>query len=309
VGVGLLDVLTRQHTTATGLGTQLGTWSTRNRAAPPSRARRERLCGQRARRHAPRERATLRRVTVRLFTWAERPDLAERGPPAETVWPEYNLYGDVFDEWWTPLLEELPDYQFALYDDAADVVLAEAHTGPLDWNGDDSRLPDSIDDALQRVVSARRAGRAVNTLCALAAEVAPAARERGLAAELLRGMRGLARRRQLRRLIAPVRPSWKERYPLAPIERYITWRREDGQLLDPWMRLHERLGARVATALPHSMHITGTVRDWKTWTGLPLPESGSYVFPRGLAVLSVDRDADIGTYWEPNVWMIHPELR
>ncbi len=57
------------------------------------------------------------------------------------------------------------------------------------------------------------------------------------------------------------------------------------------------------------MQITGTVRDWETWTGLPFPESGSYVFPRGLAVLTVDRDADIGSYWEPNVWMIHPELR
>jgi hypothetical protein len=50
-------------------------------------------------------------------------------------------------------------------------------------------------------------------------------------------MSELACRKRLRRLIAPVRPSWKERYPLTPIERYITWRREDGQLLDPWMRL------------------------------------------------------------------------
>ena len=27
------------------------------------------------------------------MTWAERPDLAERGPPSEAVWPEYNLHG------------------------------------------------------------------------------------------------------------------------------------------------------------------------------------------------------------------------
>ena len=126
-------------------------------------------------------------------------------------------------------------------------MLAEAHTGPLVWNGDTARLPDGIDDALQRVVSGRRAGRPVDTLCALAAEVAPAARRRGLAAALLGGMRELAHRQRLRRMIASVRPSWKERYPLAPIERYIAWRREDGELLDPWMRLHERLGARVAT--------------------------------------------------------------
>jgi hypothetical protein len=245
---------------------------------------------------------------MRLLTWAERPDLAERGPASADVWPEYNLHGDVFDEWWTPLLEELPEFQFALYDEDADVVLAEAHTGPLSWSGDDRELPAGLDDALQRVVAERRVRAPVDTLCALAAEVAPSARERGLAAGLLSGMRELAGRQRLRRLIAPVRPSWKERYPLAPIERYVTWRREDGQLLDPWMRLHERLGARLATALPRSMRITGTVNEWEAWIDLPLPESGDYVFPHGLAPLTVDRHLDTCTYWEPNVWMIHPEL-
>jgi hypothetical protein len=247
-------------------------------------------------------------VAVRLFTWDERPELAALGPAAEEVWPEYNLQGDVFDEWWTPLLEELPEYQFALVDEDSGAVLAEAHTGPLAWSGDDRELPAGIDDALQRVVKARREDTGVDTLCAFAAEVAPTARQRGLAAELLGGMSALARRQRLRCLIAPVRPSWKERYPLAPIERYITWRRSDGQLLDPWMRLHERLGARVATALPHSMRITGTVREWEAWTELALPESGTYVFPAGLAPLIVDHDADLATYWEPNVWMIHPAL-
>jgi hypothetical protein len=247
-------------------------------------------------------------VTVRLFTWAERPDLAERGPASEDVWPEYNLHGDILGEWWAPLLEELPEFQFALYDEAADAVLAEGHTGPLAWNGDDAALPDGIDAAIASVVEGRRAGRPTDTLCALAAEVAPGARRGGLAGELLHGMRELAGRAGLRRLIAPVRPSWKERYPLAPIERYVTWRRADGQLLDPWMRLHERLGARVATPLPRSMLISGSVEDWERWTGLPLPESGEYVFPHGLAPLAVDRGAGICTYWEPNVWMVHPEL-
>src|SRR5829696_2117723 len=83
----------------------------------------------------------LRVVPVCLYTWAERPDLAERGPASSAIWPEYNRHGDAFADWWDPLLDELPEYQFALYDDVADVVLAEAHTGPLTWSGDETRLP------------------------------------------------------------------------------------------------------------------------------------------------------------------------
>jgi hypothetical protein len=238
---------------------------------------------------------------VRVVTWAERPELADRGVPSADVWPEYNLHGDVVSACWNDILERFPQGQFAVLDDH-DTVLAEGHTGVLTWDGSDAGLPRGIDEAVQ---SASADG---NTLCALAAEVSPAARQRGVAAAVLGGMRSIAAGSGLRWLIAPVRPSWKERYPLTPIERYVTWRREDGTLLDPWMRLHERLGARVGPALPESMRITGTVAEWESWTGLAFPDSGAYVFPHGLAPLSVDRAADRGSYWEPNVWMIHPEV-
>jgi hypothetical protein len=241
-------------------------------------------------------------------THAERPELRELAPAAEDVWPEYNLHGDDMNRWWRPLLEELRQYQFCLVDSDSGAIVAEGHTGPLAWSGEDRDLPPSIDDAIERVIRASRAGEPVDTLCAFAAEVAPAGRQRGLAGEVLKGMSSLAGRNGLRRVIAPVRPSWKERYPLTPIERYATWRREDGQLLDPWMRLHERLGARVATSMPRSLRISGTVGDWESWTGMAFPESGDYVFPHGLAPLSVDREADVGAYWEPNIWMVHPEL-
>jgi hypothetical protein len=35
------------------------------------------------------------------------------------------------------------------------------------------------------------------------------------------------------------------------------------------------------------------------------PETGDYVFPAGLATVYIDREADTGEYWEPNVWIIH----
>jgi hypothetical protein len=38
---------------------------------------------------------------------------------------------------------------------------------------------------------------------------------------------------------------------------------------------------------------------------MAFPETGDYVFPRGLATVRIDLDADSGTYWEPNVWVRH----
>ncbi|GAA0461676.1 hypothetical protein Ade02nite_16260 [Paractinoplanes deccanensis] len=246
-------------------------------------------------------------MTYAMHTAAERPDLWEKGIPSAEVWPEYNTHGDRLNVWWPHLDEELADYQFVLVDEDGEVV-AEGHTAPLWWDGVDATLPDGIDAAIEQSFLRTRAGEPVNTLCALAAETPRSGRRRGLAAELLGAMRVIAERHGLARLVAPVRPSWKDRYPLTPIERYVRWRRSDGLLLDPWMRVHERLGARVSTPLPESMLITGSVGEWASWTGLAFPESGDYVFPEGLATVHIDVDKDLGTYWEPNVWMIHPEL-
>jgi len=123
----------------------------------------------------------------------------------------------VLNAYWGPLQGELADFQLLLVDPDSDEVLAEVHTGPLAWDGDDARLPAGIDAAVTAVVEGHRRGAAVDTLCALAVEVAPAARGRGLAGTALAQMSALARRHGLPRLIAPVRPSWKERYPLAAI--------------------------------------------------------------------------------------------
>jgi hypothetical protein len=65
------------------------------------------------------------------------------------------------------------------------------------------------------------------------------------------------------------------------------------------------MGGEVLAPEPQSLRITGTLAEWEEWTGMAFPESGPYVFPYGLAPLEVDREADEGRYWEPNVWVLH----
>ena len=182
-----------------------------------------------------------------------------------------------------------------------DDLVARARTIPLRWDGTVEDLPDGIDGAIARGFDEGDA----NTLCALVIMVPRALQGRGASRVALEGMIDIAREHGFGSLIAPVRPNWKERYPLTPIERYAEWRRDDGLLFDPWMRVHERLGAPVLKPEPHSLRITATVAEWEERVGMSFPETGEYVFPGGLATLAVDREADVGRYWEPNVWMRH----
>ena len=81
----------------------------------------------------------------------------------------------------------------------------------------------------------------------------------------------IARQNGLGALIAPVRPSWKERYPLMSIKDYAAWRRADGLPFDPWMRVHERVGAAVLKPERRSMRITGSIAEWEEWTQMRSP--------------------------------------
>ena len=238
----------------------------------------------------------MRAVTVR-----ERPDVAERAwELTRYTLPEYNNHGDILNVYWPRLVHERPDFQFHLLDDEGEPV-ARARTIPLRWNGTVDDLPAGIDGAIARGFEEEAAA---NTLCALIAQVTPNRQGEGLSRLVLEAMVELGRAHGLGALIAPVRPSWKERYPLTPIDRYAQWTRDDGLPFDPWMRVHARLGAEILKTEQQSLHITGTVDEWQEWTEVVFPEDGEYVFPGGLAPLTV-RDGG-GEYWEPNVWMLHP---
>src|SRR5262249_22940413 len=105
------------------------------------------------------------------------------------------------------------------------------------------------------------------------------------------------------RLVAPLRPTLKERYPLIPIEEYVHWRREDGRHVDPWIRTHERVGGRVTGTAEEAMLIRGPREAWEGWTGLSFPGDGAYVVPGGL--VPVHFRGEHGVYREPCVWMEH----
>jgi hypothetical protein len=89
------------------------------------------------------------------------------------------------------------------------------------------------------------------------------------------------------------------------MEEYATWARVDGLSIDPWIRTHQRMGARVLGPAPSSMVIEGTVAEWESWTGMVFPVTREYVVPDALNLVWIDRERDRGVYVEQNLWVQH----
>ena len=51
--------------------------------------------------------------------------------------------------------------------------------------------------------------------------------------------------------------------------------------------------------------IPRTIDDWKKWTKLDFPGSGSYVIPGALSPISIDIEKDERVCVEPNLWVLH----
>lgn len=241
-----------------------------------------------------------------LVSIAERPEIEEAHHDLNAAaWPRFMLQDPVAHACWDHLFADFAEFQGCLFDGGGGLV-AGFNSAPLAWDGTEAGLPDGWDDQLRRTVADLGVGIAPDTLGALQVVVRGDRRGAGYSGVMVGAMRALAAANGFRALIACVRPTEKIRYPLTPIESYATWVRDgDGLPLDPWIRLHVRLGGRVVRPAPASMRIEGTVAEWRSWTGLAMPESGAYLPAGAAAPVTVDVEADRGVYLDPNVWVVH----
>lgn len=239
--------------------------------------------------------------SIVVFTAEERPDLWEAARTLfRNLWPEYNQHGNDSAKYFGALFPRHSRLQILLFDRTTEQVVARGRTIPFRWDGTLEDLPRGIDAIGLRALDDPPPP---TSLSALAAEVVADRQGKGLSRLVILAMAEAARQAGLAPLVAPVRPSWKDRYPLIPIDQYASWKRDDSFPFDPWLRVHARLGANILRSEEKSMRIEASVGEWERWTGMVFPEDGEYVFPSGLAPLRVQNR--VGHYWEPNVWMLH----
>ena len=240
-----------------------------------------------------------------LIPVAEAPELDEEaGQRFVEEWPEFIFHDEGVKPYRERRVEYFHDWEFYLVDENRRLI-AGCWGVPLAWDGTIADLPGGFTDSLARSVTAYEENVVPNTFVLMAAAVRSDEQGRGHASRVITAVRDRAVANGLPQVIAPVRPTLKLRYPLTPIETFMTWTREDGLPLDPWLRTHVRLGATLLAPAPASQTMTGSVADWEKWTGMLFPSTGTYTIPDGLTTLDIDRDADTGIYIEPNIWLRH----
>lgn len=243
---------------------------------------------------------------VTIHRLDERPDLMDRVYEVDFTWPDFMGKDPVANALYWQVAGAFP-HLCAAATDASGAVVASARalafTLGLPDRGD---LPDGgLDRVTIWAFNDRLAGRMPDIASAVEIVVARAYQGSGLSRRMLAALCNAARDAGLPRLVAPVRPNGKHRYPHMSMSKYITMMREDGLPADPWLRVHVRAGGQILRVAPTSMVMVGSVAQWRAWTGLPFDQSGDVIVPGALVPVHCDMEHDHAVYVEPNVWVEH----
>ncbi len=242
-------------------------------------------------------------MKYKVVTTLEQEDLIEKGDELVIeVWPEFMLNDAVADEYFIRLYDDFPEYQYWLME--GNEMVGSGNSIPIFWNNKLENLPENgWDWALQKGFKDKENKIKPNFLCAMSITISPKYQGKGISTEMIKAMMEIGKKKNFEKLLVPVRPTLKKDYPLIDMQKYISWKREDGKLFDPWLRVHETLGGKIIKVCSQAMKISGSHADWESWTGMKFPESGKYIIPGALSLVVFD---DIeGIYFEPNVWMMH----
>ena len=217
------------------------------------------------------------------------------------AYPAFMYHDPVANERFPLVYDLYPDWQQLAM--VGDRVIGFLNCVPLPWNPGDP-LPDegwdwAITTATEAIIND------TETACALQVVVDPDLHGRGYSKLLVARMREVAVGKGCVRLLAPVRPTRKWEFPRIPMADYASCVDGAGKPFDPWIRVHISLGAEIIGPCERAMTITGTIAEWESWTGMRFPTTGSYEVPGALAPVEVEADADLVSYVEPNLWVVH----
>jgi len=235
---------------------------------------------------------------------SKRPDLLDRvNELNNSAWPKFVDGENVMRTYWGFIKDKFPDHQLLLLID--DKVAAVINTAAFYWDKEDEEIDDGgIYWALKRISHDYYSNIRPNTLMALQVIINPIFRGKGLSYYCVKELIRFGKMKNYQRLVIPLRPSMKHKYPLIKAADYMEWRDEYDLPYDPWLRVHVKFGAKLVKKCK-GICVAGTKKDWECWTGLKFLSAGDYVIPGGLNTVRFEPREKLMIYEQENVWAIH----
>jgi GNAT superfamily N-acetyltransferase len=243
-------------------------------------------------------------MALRITTLARRPEFASSLWDMRSTWHPYMLNDPVADLFYPLAATAYAEYVLVADDDAAPGDLV-ARACMMPFTAGDELPDDGWDGVVRRGWLARERGTRPDSVSALEITVRPDLQGTGLSSRMLAAMRDTAAGLGFAELVAPVRPNRKHHEPHTPMSEYARRTRPDGLPFDDWLRVHARAGGKIVKVAPRSMVVPGTLKEWRSWTGLPFDRSGPVEVPGALTPVHCSVEHDHAVYVEPNVWVSH----
>ncbi len=245
-------------------------------------------------------------LNITTSTLAERPELIGQVWDMPDTWDEFMDHDPIAEALFGPVVQQFRQLG-VVATDADDSIVAHGTAMAFCLDCDGRRaLPDKgWDQALMWAHRDLALGVEPDTACALEVSIHTDWLGRGLSHVMFGAIRDAARTAGFGTLLAPVRPSGKHLEPDVDMDEYARRTRSDGLPVDPWLRVHTRLGGVIEQIAPASQTVTGSLDQWREWTGIDFSETGPVYVPGALAPVHCLASQNVAVYVEPNVWMRH----
>lgn len=236
---------------------------------------------------------------------AERPSLLPRIYEIAETWPAFIPHDPVGGALLSRVAEDFPEYCVVATE--GDRVIARGLSVPFNAGLDGRQeTPDKgWDQVLVWAFRDQRQRHTPTVASALEITVDTAYLGRGLSYRVLAALRDAVGRQGHTTLLAPVRPTAKHLEPRVTMADYLRRQDSDGLPADPWLRVHVKAGGSIQRIAPASMTVSGSLAQWRQWTGLPFDTDGDIDVPGALVPVRCDTTHDQAVYVEPNVWVKH----
>ena len=229
----------------------------------------------------------------KIVTFTERPDLYDlQEEICGKAFPVFLYYSEIATNTWDKMIGYFNEYQLLFLHN--DKIICVFNCMPMNHDFSDEELPeDAFDWGLEKGIKDFEDGKEINAALGVQVIISKEYQGKGLSSIAVVEIKNMCAKMGIRKLIIPVRPTLKSKYPINDIDNYIKWKNEKRLPFDPWLRVHIEQNGKIIKVCNEALKIKGTVKQWEKWTQMSFPESGMYVVEGALCPIRIDRENNL----------------